>query len=129
DELPSPESSDGLSDNEGAGDPLDRAAIEDLRELGGQEMFSELARTFIDDAGSNLAALRKSVEEGDASSVELIAHTLVGSSGNMGASRMASICSQIESGASEEPTAALLERLEAEFERVRSALNTEIEAG
>jgi len=49
----------------------------------------------------------------------------------MGATRMADLCGQLQDiGTSDDLTAApaLLERLEVEFEHVRSALNTEIEA-
>jgi HPt (histidine-containing phosphotransfer) domain-containing protein len=64
--------------------------------------------------------------------VKRVAHTLKDSSGNMGATRMAAICSELEDvGASADLAVApaLLERLDAEFERVRSALTTETEAG
>lgn len=119
-------------DSEAAGDPLNRAAIENLRELGGDEMLVELTEMFIDDAASSLSALKKSVEHGDTTRVERVAHTLKGSSGNMGATRMADICSELEqAGASKDmaDAPAQLERLEAEFERVRLALDEEIEAG
>jgi CheY-like chemotaxis protein len=113
---------------EGTEVSLDRDIIEGLRELGGSEMLSELGQMFFDDARSSLATLRKAFEEGDASTVERVAHTLKGSSGNMGAPRMASLCAKLQhAGASEELSSSseLLERLEVEFERVRSALEAE----
>ena len=87
---------------------------------------------FFEDTRSSLATMRKAFQEGDAQSVERIVHTLKGSSSNMGATRMAAICSELEGGgvSGDLTTApALLERLDAEFERVRSALTTETEAG
>ncbi len=80
----------------------------------------------------NLVALKEAIEKHDATSVERVAHTLKGSSGNMGATRTAELSDQLQdAGASGDLAAApaLLERLEVEFEHVRSALNTEIEAG
>ena len=62
--------------------------------------------------------------------MERVAHTIKGSSGNMGAARMAEICSELqEVGASGYLSRApeLLEGLEVEFGRVRLALGTEVE--
>jgi len=117
---------------EGTGPSLDAVVVESLRDLGGNEMLSELTQLFLDDAGLNLVALKEAVEKHDATSVERVAHTLKGSSGNMGATRTAELSDQLQdAGASGDLAAApaLLERLEVEFEHVRSALNTEIEAG
>ena len=116
---------------EGTGSSLDADAIMSLRDLGGNEMLSELARLFVNDTGSNLAALKAAIEKGDADSVKRVVHTLKGSSGNMGATRMAAICSEFKDISALEDLAAapaLLERLEVEFERAHSALDTEIEA-
>jgi PAS domain S-box-containing protein len=127
---PLPESGEGPADTEAAGDPLDRAAIESLRELGGSEMLGELAELFDKDTRAGLVELKKAIEKGDASSVEVIAHKLKGSSGNMGAKRMFGICADLQNaGASGELSDAqeLLQRLEAEFERVRPALAAEVE--
>jgi HPt (histidine-containing phosphotransfer) domain-containing protein len=95
-------------------------------------MLRELVEMFLDEGQSILATLRKELEEGDAQSVERIAHTLKGSSSNIGATRMAAICAELEGGgvSGDLTTApALLERLEAEFEHVLSVLTAEIEAG
>ncbi|MDP9486934.1 MAG: response regulator, partial [Actinomycetota bacterium] len=126
-ESPAPEEA-----TEGAGappddatEPLDPGVIEGLRELGGDELFGELAGLFLEDAPPRLEALREAIGSGDASSVGQAAHALKGSSGNMGATRMASICAELEeAGGSRDLTRApgLLDRLEAEFGRVRPAL-------
>jgi HPt (histidine-containing phosphotransfer) domain-containing protein len=60
--------------------------------------------------------------------VERAAHTLKGSSGNMGAARMAAVCAELEeAGASGDLGRALglLARLEEELGRVRPALEAE----
>src|SRR5215211_5004607 len=120
-----PEPADG---SWGSEDPLDPGVLASLRELGDPDFISEIAQMFLDDASSRLAALREAVEGDDASSVRHIAHTLKGSSGNMGATRMAAICAELQDvGASGNLARApeLLGRLEEEFERARPALEAQ----
>jgi two-component system sensor histidine kinase/response regulator len=118
-------------DGDGLEEPLDEGVLAGLRELGDADLLSELSTIFVDDASSRLAALREAAERGDAKSVKQIAHTLKGSSGNMGAKRMAKICAELENvGASGDLSYApeLLGRLEEEFSRVRPALEAETAA-
>ena len=113
-------------------DSLDPDVLAGLRELGDPDLLSELTEMFFDDASSRLATLRETVEGSDARSVEQIAHALKGSSGNMGARRMAAICAELEDvGASGDLSRAraLLEQLEEEFGRVRPALEAETATG
>ena len=110
--------------------PLDPEVLAVLRELGDDELLKELVEMFLDDASTRLAALRGALDGGDAGSVEREAHTLKGSSGNMGAKKMAAICAELqEAGASgDHPRAAeLLGRLDEEFGRVRPAIEAEVE--
>ena len=105
--------------------PLDEAVIENLLDLGGAEMLSELSEMFVADAKSRLAVLGEAMEKDDAPTVERAAHTLKGASGNMGAPGMASICAELEeAGGSGDLSRApaLIARLDAEFGRVRRAL-------
>ena len=114
---------------EGAEDPIDRAVVDSLLDLGGLELLSELAQSFYEDTSSALSALRESATAGHALSVERIAHTLKGSSGSMGAQRMSAICGELQDvGASGDlpRVPGLLERLEKEFGRVRVALEVEL---
>jgi CheY-like chemotaxis protein/HPt (histidine-containing phosphotransfer) domain-containing protein len=115
-----------------AEEPLDRAVVGSLLELGGSELLSELAETFTSDTSPTLSALREAASAGDAQSVERIAHSLKGSSGSMGARRMSAICAELQdAGASGGLSRApgLLERLEGEFGRVRAALEVELARG
>ena len=124
--------SHGRADQTHTEDPLDHAVIEGLRELGDPEMLQELGGMFFDDANSALRALREALQGNDAHSVELVAHMLKGSSGNMGARRMSALCAQLEdAGASGDLSRApqLLGDLEAEFGRVRPALEAEMSRG
>jgi len=110
-------------------DPLDRAAIDNLLEMGGSELLSELAEMFSGETSSALPALREAATASDTQSVERVAHTLKGSSGNMGAQKMSAICAELEDvGASGDLSRApeLLERLEEESGRVRTALEAEL---
>ena len=78
-------------------------------------MLSELVGMFCDDVASGLSGLKEAVGQGDASS-------------KMGARGLAAVCSKLEKvGASGDLAAApaLIERLEAEFDRARPALEAE----
>ena len=129
-EAPVPEeAADGPIPPVGITDPLDRNVLASLRELGDQELLSELAELFLEDVPPKLQALREAIGGGDATSVESVAHALKGSSGNMGALRMSTISTDLQdAGRSGELERALVlvERLEAEFGRVRSALEAEM---
>jgi CheY-like chemotaxis protein/HPt (histidine-containing phosphotransfer) domain-containing protein len=113
-------------------DPLDRGVLASLRELqeeGEPEILSELIELFLHEVPQQLGTIREAIEKDDAPSVERIAHTLKGSSGNMGAMRMAQNCAELEDGgASGDLSRApeLLERLEEEFGRVHLALESEV---
>ncbi len=116
----------------GNGSVLDPEVLANLRDLGDAELLAELAGMFFDDATSHLGELREAVGAGDAAGVERVAHTLKGSSGNMGATRMSAICAELQDiGASGDLARApdLLEGLEEEFGRVRPALEAEMEGG
>ena len=111
-------------------DPLDPAAVEVLREFDGPEILSELVEVFFTDTRSDLSVLGKALEEGDVRSVERTAYALKGSSANMGALRLSSICAELQkAGASGELSQVprLLEQIKAEFERVRPALERKME--
>jgi signal transduction histidine kinase/DNA-binding response OmpR family regulator len=114
------------------GSVLDPEVLANLRDLGDAEFLAELAGMFFDDASSRLEELREARGAGNAAGVERVAHTLKGSSGNMGATRMSAICAELqEVGASGDLARArgLFEGLEEEFGRVRPALEAEIEGG
>jgi two-component system, sensor histidine kinase and response regulator len=110
-------------------EPLDQSVLAGLRELGDQGFLADLCELFLADVPPQLEALREAIKGGDAPSVERVAHTLKGSCGNMGALRIATICAELQDmGHSGELERApvLGERLEAEFGRVRKALEAEI---
>ncbi|MDQ4062339.1 MAG: response regulator, partial [Actinomycetota bacterium] len=125
----SEEQTDGDAAPVDINDSLDQSVLVGLRELGGTELLAELGELFLEDIPSQLEALREAIGGGDATSVARIAHTIKGSSGNMGAAKMANICAELQDiGHSGELERApmLVERLEVEFGRVRLALETEV---
>jgi HPt (histidine-containing phosphotransfer) domain-containing protein len=103
-------------------DPLlDPAALEGLREIGGDEFVTDLIETFLADAPPLLAALRGS----DADEVRRAAHTLKSNGATFGATRFSELCRELEllaksgdlAGASE-----LAARIEAEYALVAEGL-------
>jgi CheY-like chemotaxis protein len=134
-EASAPEDTDGTGAPGIATDSLDPSVLASLRQLqedGEPDLLAELAALFLEDVPNQLEALREALEGDDALSVERIAHTLKGSCGNMGATRMATICAELQDvGHSKEleRTPVLVERLEAEFGRVRQALEAEVAGG
>jgi HPt (histidine-containing phosphotransfer) domain-containing protein len=88
-------------------------------------MLSELAEMFLEELRSAMDSLKRAVEEGDAQAVERTAHTLKGSSGNMGARKIAWLCARLqEIGASGNlaSATAVLARLEEELNRIHPEL-------
>ncbi len=112
--------------------PLDRSVLAGLRELqeeGEPDILEELIGLFLTDVPPQLSALREAVEAGDAQSVERIAHTLKSSCGNMGAVRMAALCTELEGIGRSKDLAAVpvrISRLEEGFERVRAVFEVEL---
>jgi two-component system, sensor histidine kinase and response regulator len=74
-------------------DPLDRERVETVRELL-EEAFTETIEAFLQHTSTQLAALHEAIARNDATAVSHIAHTLKGSSGNLGATRLSALCEQ-----------------------------------
>ena len=106
------------------------ASLRELQEQGEPDILNELIELFLDEAPAQLSALREAIEGGgDAGPVERVAHALKGSSGNVGAMRVAAVCAELETvGRDRELTRApeLLDQLEVEFDRTRQALNAKL---
>jgi HPt (histidine-containing phosphotransfer) domain-containing protein len=103
--------------------------LRELQEEGEPDILKELIELFLADVPPQLKALREAEEREDARSVERIAHTLKGSSSNMGALRMVTLCAELEEiGRSGDlaPAPVLISRLEVELGRVRAVLEREL---
>jgi HPt (histidine-containing phosphotransfer) domain-containing protein len=80
---------------------LDRDAIDRLLEItGGDAGFvDELIDTYLEDAETQLAALREAARAGDVASMERPAHSLKSSSATVGAMALAELCRSLEADA------------------------------
>jgi len=131
---PLAQSSDGGHRATSTTPALDLSVLESRRgpqEGGEPDKLARIVGLFIDDVPLRLEELRLAVEKGEAQNVEETAHMLKGGSGYMGAVHMAEICAEIQAlGASGELTRVpeLLDALEAEFKRIRPALEAAVTA-
>jgi two-component system sensor histidine kinase/response regulator len=108
--------------------PLHRDVLEGLKELSRGEndpFFTDLLRTFLSHAPRRIASIGQALRDQDSERVCTEAHTLKGSSGNLGAFRLQALCLEIESCGrrntlehASEPLASLI----SEMERVTLAL-------
>ena len=114
---------------EAGGDPpLDRAVLAALAALGrpgATDLAAKVAGLYLLDAPASLAALGAAIAGGDARGVREAAHRLKSGSGNVGARPLAALLKELERLGREDELAGageLLGRIEAEYERVRRAL-------
>ncbi|MBA3730898.1 MAG: Hpt domain-containing protein [Gammaproteobacteria bacterium] len=116
-------------------DAIDPAALDNLQKIrrpDGPDLLARVIELFLHDTPPRLAALRDTATRGSARDLARIAHTLKGSSANLGARRMVALCAELETLCQAETlddAAGLLGKLEAEFERVRNRLQTRVKAG
>ena len=102
--------------------------VERLREMGrglGMEVPRRVIELYLRDAPVRLAALSKSLADGDAAAMEQAAHSLKGSSANLGAVDFADLCGRLEKLAGTLTSTEARERfgrLEAEYGRVEAAM-------
>ncbi len=116
---------------------LDQGVLVNLRKLqqvsgSTHDLLTMLVGHFVQDTPSKLAKLKEAVSQDRAVDLEMSAHSLKGSCGNLGVVRMAQLCAELEmvSQTGELGAAArLIEQLEAEFGLAKVALHTEISQG
>lgn len=114
---------------------LDPAALDTLRELqedGEPDILGELVAMFETDSEERLQALQQAVREGRPADVTKAAHSLTGGSAVFGAESVVTVCRELQSvGGSGDLSAApdLVDRLLAEYERLRTALRHEVARG
>jgi HPt (histidine-containing phosphotransfer) domain-containing protein len=109
---------------------LDPATLATLLEIigGEQELLVELIDSFLEDAPPLLVKLRQGLEQGNAATVRMAAHTIKSSSNDFGATRLAELCQQLEDmgkAGSLDGAPEFAAQVEAEYEQVKTALQTE----
>jgi len=104
---------------------FDRSLL--IGRLGGdEELCNELISGFMDDIPVQLEQLKQALNNSNAMLVERQAHKIKGASANVAAQAMSDVASEIEIAGKDrelDKALALVEKLEQEFERLRSALS------
>jgi two-component system, sensor histidine kinase and response regulator len=107
--------SDGLSKLEpvagDAGEVFDEAVVRELREELTVEMRESLIRTFEASLPRCMAEIEDAIRRGDTSERRRAAHLLKGSSGSVGATRLALSCQRLEQSSRDQDPAIKLEQL------------------
>jgi len=112
-------------------DAVDMAVFtgfEDAQVAGEPDLIVELIDLYLEDTPHRMVVMQAAIEETDEMSLRRVAHSLKGSSANLGARRMAALCEQLERidcYDSFQKGGALLIQLEREFERVRQLFTAE----
>ena len=111
-------------------DRLDRAVLEELRQLGtgDRDLLAEVVELFLRTSPERLQALVGALGRADEAAVRFHAHALRSSAGNVGALRLGALCTRLEESALEAPPRReeLLRTLTEEFEELRPLLQREL---
>ncbi|ROM53503.1 histidine kinase [Pseudomonas poae] len=102
-------------------DPEVLSGLQDVME----DEYPKLLETFLDDSQKRVEALRKARD--DAKALGRIAHSFKGSSGNLGAVRLAQLCQrlEIESVGAAADLGALVDQIDSEFALIRPLYESE----
>ncbi len=93
------EAADSTADAPIAGDVLDGAAIERIRDMerrGAARLLERLIETYLGTAEKLVADTERALENDDAPALRQAVHTLKSSSANLGAARLAQRCAELE---------------------------------
>jgi HPt (histidine-containing phosphotransfer) domain-containing protein len=104
---------------------FDDAVLNTLKDIMGAD-FHHLVDTFISDTDERIRHLHAAVAAGESDSIRRTAHSLKGSSSNIGAAQLATFCSVIEAKALANELDVLPEQLaalELEFKQVSRLLH------
>lgn len=92
------------------------------------DLIVELIDLYLEDAPRQMSIMQKAVKEADERTLKRAAHSLKGSSANLGIRRMAALCAEIERADCNDSFQAaklLFARMQGESERVRQVFMTE----
>jgi hypothetical protein len=114
---------------DGGQGPLDLTAVKELREALG-DAFSGAVRTFLADVPQRLAALSAAAANDDHDTLRRQAHTLKGSSSNLGAMILSGLCHTLQDQAdtlTADEATTQVKLIEHAYAEVRGALESELE--
>ncbi|HEY3051314.1 MAG TPA: response regulator, partial [Gaiellaceae bacterium] len=106
---------------------VDAGALQNLRDLGGDDFLREVVEAFLTDAPALIASLRSSLEQQNGEELRRAAHTLKSNGATLGAEEFAELCraaeQQVKAGRLDD-LSQLVDRIEQEFPPLRDALNS-----
>jgi CheY-like chemotaxis protein/HPt (histidine-containing phosphotransfer) domain-containing protein len=105
---------------------LDDGALQNLRDLGGDEFLGEVIDAFLGDAPELIASLRRALDEKNAEEVRRAAHTLKSNGATLGAEGFADQCRALEQLAKAEDldeAPQLVDRIEQQYRPLEEALS------
>ena len=105
---------------------INEEMIKELREIM-EEDFVELVSTYVSDSREKIRNLDAAFNTVNHENLRSLAHTLKGSSANLGAMALSSFCAELEGLAKEERSTEaenIIERIAQEFSSVSSILNS-----
>lgn len=113
------------------GEVVDLAMLMCFEEVQGEDepdLIVELIDLYLDDAPRQLAVMRQAIETAEEQTLKRAAHSLKGSSSNLGVRRVAALCLELEQAAGDDTllkAEQLRAEVEREFERARQILEGE----
>lgn len=118
----------GAVDSSGASESLDRSILNNFRELqtpDAPDLVTDLIHMFLEDSTRRIESIKTAIGERNAGEIKEQVHALKGSSGNIGAFKLAQIGKRIEENLpDEEIVRALFDELCREHEKVKALLQT-----
>lgn len=103
---------------------IDLNTLNELKEIM-EDDFNELITIFISDGINQIELLKQAIESSETENIRRIAHTLKGSSSNLGITGLSELSKTLEYSAAENQLAdadALLKKISSEFETVKKTL-------
>ncbi len=107
---------------------MDKDMINTLKDMGA-DIFVELIQLYLEEAPNQIAEIKQQFASGNAKAMGEAAHSLKGSSLNLGANHLADICKQIELKGKRGDLSALeglLDQLDQQYQEVQKELEHEI---